>query len=94
MKQDRHFKIEVKEGVGPSKHILTKAECGSWVVSLPPLLLANQDELKKMLVSMFADKKSSGENLALAQQLSLNWCASKAFKQGLSLEECWRQNLP
>jgi len=94
MKQDGHLKIEVREGSEPCQHILTKSESGSWILSLPPLLRANQNELEMMLIRVFSDKRSSAQNLALAQQLSLNWCTSQAFKKGLSLEDCWRQNSP
>ncbi|PWT97304.1 MAG: hypothetical protein C5B53_08215 [Candidatus Melainabacteria bacterium] len=92
MKQDGHLKIEVREGGESCQNILTKSETGSWVLSLPPPLRANQNELEMMLIRVFSDKRSSAQNLALAQQLSLNWCTSQAFKRGLSLEDCWRKN--
>jgi hypothetical protein len=94
MKQDRYLKIEVREGRNPCQQILTRSESGSWVLSLPPLLMANQNELEMMLVKVFAGRKSASQNLELAQQLSLNWCTSQALKKGLSLEDCWRQKSP
>jgi hypothetical protein len=94
MKQDRHLKIEVAEGRDPSQHILTKSETGSWILSLPPLLRPNQDELEMMLIRVFSDKRSASQNLELAQQLSLNWCSSQALKKGLSLEDCWQSDAP
>jgi hypothetical protein len=90
--QEGHLKIEVMESDERCQHILTKSESGSWILSLPPLLRANQNELEMMLIRVFSDKRSSTQNLALAQQLSINWCTSQAFKKGLSLEDCWRQS--
>lgn len=69
--------------------ILCESDSGSWVLRLPPVLKAQQQELEQMLGKVFSGRPSSKENFALAQQLSLNWCFSKARQAGLALEDCW-----
>jgi hypothetical protein len=59
-------------------------ETGSYVLSLPGFLRPEQKELEQMLGRIFANSSNSSANLALAQQLSLNWCVSKARKSGLT----------
>jgi hypothetical protein len=70
--------------------ILTTSESGLWVLALPSPLRPHQQELELILAKVFAEKNNSPDNLALAQQLSLNWCVSMARKQGISLEETFR----
>lgn len=72
--------------------ILTQNSTGAWVLSLPSSLRAHQDELELLLGRAFSGRPRCQENLELAQQLTLNWCLSKCRKQGLSLEECLRQD--
>jgi hypothetical protein len=67
--------------------IVSLNETGSYVLTLPGFLRAEQKELELMLSRIFADRNNSPANLALAQQLSINWCMSKAKKNGLS-EKC------
>lgn len=66
--------------------IVTVSESGSWSVSLPPSLTSYQEELESLLARVFRNRYSP-ENLALAQQLSLNWCMTKCRQTGLSFEE-------
>jgi len=71
--------------------ILCESDSGSWVLRLPPVLRAQQQELEQMLGKVFSGRPSSKENFALAQQLSLNWCSSKARQAGVALEDYWAQ---
>lgn len=68
--------------------ILTLEENGGWTLRLPPALRAHQGELEQLLGKVFAGGRSTRDNLALAQQMSLNWCVSKARQNGKSLEDC------
>jgi hypothetical protein len=68
--------------------ILSAADNGGWVLRLPASLKAHQPELEQLLGNVFSGRPSSSENLALAQQMSLNWCASKCRQNGLTLEDC------
>lgn len=67
--------------------ILSVSSSGSWIVRLPPVLRDQQSELESLLLKVFADRPRSDENVALARQMSLNWCVSKCKKSGLSFEE-------
>jgi hypothetical protein len=69
--------------------IVSTSESGAFVLALPPRLKGDQSELEFMLGKVFSGRGSSPDNLALAQQLSLNWCESKARLHGLSFEECF-----
>ncbi|HEY9788601.1 MAG TPA: hypothetical protein V6D17_24655 [Candidatus Obscuribacterales bacterium] len=69
------------------REIVTQSEGGSWVLAVPPALSSYQHELESLLESVFRGRRST-ENLALAQQLSLNWCMSKCRQTGVSFEEC------
>ncbi|MBI4534426.1 MAG: hypothetical protein HY711_10825 [Candidatus Melainabacteria bacterium] len=60
-----------------------------WVVSLPPALKLYQRELEELLGKVFAGRTYLPANLALAQQMSLNWCVSKCREVGISFEESW-----
>ncbi len=68
--------------------IVSLNESGAYVLSLPSFLRPEQKELEQMLSRIFADRNNSLANLALAQQLSINWYMSKAKKSGL-LEKCF-----
>ncbi|HEY9772858.1 MAG TPA: hypothetical protein V6C81_03505 [Planktothrix sp.] len=67
--------------------ILSTSDNGNWVLSLPSSLRAHQSELEQLLGKVFSGTTSL-ENLALAQQMSLNWCASKCRQSGMSLDDC------
>ncbi len=67
--------------------ILSVRETGTYVLTLPGSLQGEQHELEQMLYRLFAGRIQSPYNVALAQQLSLNWCASKVKKNGLT-ESC------
>jgi len=71
-----------------SQQIISKSENGAWVLTLPPSLKSHEAELESLLAKVFSGKPNTARNLALAQQLSLNWCASVARKEGISLEDC------
>jgi hypothetical protein len=71
--------------------ILSRTECGNWILSLPPVLRIHQQELEQLLGKVFAGRPQSDENLALAKQMSLNWCFSKCRQAGMALEDCWRE---
>ncbi len=64
------------------------ANCtGTWELSLPPSLRMYQGELEALLGKVFSSRQMQPENLALAQQMSLNWCVSKCREVGISFEE-------
>ncbi len=67
--------------------IVSLTGSGNYVLTLPGFLRPEQKELEQMLGRIFADRNHSSANLALAQQLSINWCMSKAKKNGLT-EKC------
>jgi hypothetical protein len=56
---------------------LVKAGESGWEVCLPSSLRKHQGELEDLLRRVFGDRPASNENLALAQQLAMNWCFSK-----------------
>lgn len=62
-----------------------------WVLSLPPTLQEFQPELEALLGKVFSQRQHP-ENLALAQQMSLNWCRSKCRQVGINFEESWSKN--
>lgn len=59
---------------------------GNWVLRLPPSLIQHQPELERLLTKVFSGRTE--ENLALAQQMSLNWCVAKCKQSGMTLDEC------
>jgi hypothetical protein len=68
------------------------SENGSgWVLSLPPTLREFQPELEALLGKVFSQRQQP-ENLALAQQMSLNWCRSKCKQVGITFEESLSKN--
>ena len=87
---------EVRVGVGGREgrqfvEILTQNSAGSWVLSLPARMKDSQPELEKLLARAFTGRPRCQQNLELAQQLTLNWCVSKCKKQGVSVEEFFRE---
>lgn len=72
-------------------NILSQNTSGIWVLALPAGLRKHQDELELLLGRAFAGRPRCPENLELAQQLTLNWCLSKCRKQGITLEDCLRE---
>ena len=64
--------------------IVSLNENGAFTLTLPGFLRPEQKELEQMLSRIFADHKNISANLALAQQLSINWYMSKAKKNGLT----------
>jgi hypothetical protein len=73
--------------------IVSVKKSGAYAISLPVSLQAEQYELEQMLYRLFAGHLTSPYNIDLAQQLSLNWCAAKAKKGGLT-EKCLCRSLP
>ena len=71
--------------------ILSASESGSWILELPPRLRPHQPELETMLGRVFPQSLTAPENVALAKQLSLNWCMSKARNQGMDIDDCWQE---
>lgn len=69
--------------------ILSPNGAGAWVLSLPPNLRMYQGELEALLGKVFSNSPMLPENLALAQQMSLNWCQSKCRQVGITFEENW-----
>ncbi len=67
--------------------IVSLNDTGAYVLTLPGFLRSEQKELEQMLGRIFTDRNKCSANLALAQQLSINWCLSKAKKSGLT-EKC------
>lgn len=68
--------------------LITINEDGTYLVSLPDSLRAYQSELERLIGKVFNGRPTSGDNLALARQMSLNWCASKCRQNGMELEKC------
>jgi hypothetical protein len=60
---------------------------GSRALSLPPSLLVHQAELEFLLGRVFAGRPHLPANVALAEQLSLNWCISKSRQIGIAFDE-------
>ncbi len=64
--------------------VISLSDKGCIVLSLPGFLRGEETELEQMLNRVFGNRMQTADNLALAQQLSLNWCLSKAKKTGLT----------
>ncbi len=64
--------------------IISVSDKGTFVLTLPGFLQPEQKELEQMLSQVFTKQINTPANLALAQQLSLNWCVSKAKKNGIT----------
>jgi hypothetical protein len=63
-----------------------------WELSLPPNLQMYQGELEELLGKVFSQRPMIPENLALAQQMSLNWCQSKCREVGITFEDDWSKS--
>ena len=74
---------------GSYREVLSLNERDGWVVSLPPALRLYQRELEDLLGKVFAGRPNLPANVALAQQMSLNWCVSKCHEVGISFEDSW-----
>jgi len=70
------------------EQLLSVAENGNFVLSLPPTLRDYQQELERLLGKCFSGRATSADNLALARQMSINWCLSKCKQTGQSVDQC------
>lgn len=66
--------------------LVSRPGAGSCVLSLPAALQQYQGELEILLGKVFAGRPQLPENLALAQQMSLNWCQAKSQQLGVRNE--------
>lgn len=70
------------------EQLLSVTESGNFVLSLPPTLKDYQQELERLLGKCFRSGASSPDSLALARQMSINWCVSKYKQTGQSVDQC------
>lgn len=72
----------------PYMSIVSLDAAGTWQLNLPTALKGHEDELESLLHKVFTGDISSAKkkNLALAQQMSLNWCTFKCRQIGISFE--------
>ena len=68
--------------------LLSVSPQGGFVLSLPADLQDYQGELECLLGKVFSGRPTSAGNLALAKQMSINWCVSKCKQTGLSVDKC------
>lgn len=68
--------------------LLSVSESGGFVLSLPANLKDYQPELEGLLGKVFSGRPTSAGNLALAKQMSINWCVSKCKQTGMSVDRC------
>ncbi|MBS2007704.1 MAG: hypothetical protein JST01_11725 [Cyanobacteria bacterium SZAS TMP-1] len=68
--------------------LLSVSESGGFVLSLPPSLQTYQPELEGLLGKVFSGRPTSAGNIALAKQMSINWCVSKCKQTGMSVDRC------
>jgi len=68
--------------------LLSVSESGGFVLSLPPNLKTYQPELEGLLGKVFSGRPTSAGNIALAKQMSINWCVSKCKQTGMSVDRC------
>ena len=68
--------------------LLSVSENGAFVLSLPANLKDYQPELEGLLGKVFSGRPRSPNNLALAKQMSINWCVSKCKQAGISVDMC------
>lgn len=66
--------------------IVGMSESGDWNLNLPVELSAYESELLSILGKVFVSCPQSPDDLALAEQLSLNWCIAKCKKLELEAE--------
>jgi len=92
MSRESSLRATHSHSVSDTLAILSFSDAGSWILALPPKLKPHQGELESMLGKVFSGRRSSPDNLALAQQLSLNWCMSKAKSNGMTFEDCFRES--
>jgi len=78
----------VREHEDASAEIVSVSDCGSWILSLPADLKQHQPELERLLFKVFNNLPKSPDNVALAKQMSINWCVSKCKQNGLRFEDC------
>jgi hypothetical protein len=52
------------------------------------VLKDHQNELELLLSKVFRGKVNSPDSLALARQMSINWCVLKCKQTGQSVEQC------
>ena len=71
--------------------VVSQGNSGAWVLKLPPRLQAYQTEVESLLGRVFSERQQSDENLELAKQMTINWCASKCRKMGIALEDSYRE---
>ena len=81
--KDRQFDILLAkyDVLGSLAHIAMLTEVGLLPADEH---VALKHELEQMLCRILGDRDNSSANLALAEQLSINWCISKAKKNGLT----------
>ncbi len=72
--------------------IVSVSECGSWILRLPSDLQKHQHELERLLFKVFNNLPKSPDNVALAKQMSINWCVSKCKQNGLRIEDCFNKS--
>jgi hypothetical protein len=68
--------------------LLSVSPQGGFILSLPADLRDYQGELECLLGKVFSGRPTSAGNLALAKQMSINWCVSKCKQTGLSVDKC------
>ncbi|MBZ0189186.1 MAG: hypothetical protein K8F91_23280 [Candidatus Obscuribacterales bacterium] len=66
--------------------IVGMSESGDWNLNLPVELSAYEGELLSILGKVFVSCPQSLDDLALAEQLSLNWCTAKCRQLDLQAE--------
>lgn len=79
------YATSVMPSAGTSE--LLSVSDGHFIVKLPDTLKDHQDELERLLGKVFMGKTSE-TNLALARQMSINWCLSKCKQNGISVDKC------
>ncbi|MCA9805860.1 MAG: hypothetical protein KC777_28020 [Cyanobacteria bacterium HKST-UBA02] len=83
-------KINPVHRVQPLEHevdIVSRSHTGDWAMALPEVLQPFEDELLVILGKVFASCPQNSEDMALAKQLSLNWCIAKCKKLELTPED-------
>jgi hypothetical protein len=80
--------LHVREAEDTPPEIVSVSDCGSWILRLPPDLKDHQHELERLLFKVFNNLPKSPDNVALAKQMSINWCVSKCKQNGLRYEDC------
>jgi hypothetical protein len=68
--------------------MLQLSDSGQFLLSVPPVLKDHQNELEMLLSKVFRGKVNSPDSLALARQMSINWCVLKCKQTGQSVEQC------